>query len=370
MDRNEILQEIEKWGDEQFTDRVESELNKYSQEIDLVLYKRYIKQILEQSDEKLKNKALKRLRQRNLINEDNELIERTDDVIFDSSKPIINGAHDSATDKIIFNPKGAKSYYQSFLQFEEGKRDGIRDFDYKVDIKELPDLTPAEILYWCYENNVRYEEFCKITLLHENVHKWTLRGATGMVAVMMGKDEVVMIEGLVEQEARAVAEENPQLIYNNCFRNDELNLVNFLSQYYDPSNSLLYQSGDRFCTNAVRNFLESKGVSDEEIREEFNKIIENLTNICEREFSGAPNAEFDKSFYDIFLRKQELVSEEILKIFEGYEPNDKAKNITISDIGKATINVPTNAKVEAGQVENGENTKDNVKKGEEVGDDN
>ena len=50
--------------------------------------------------------------------------------------------------------------------------------------------------------------------------------------------------------------------------------------------------------------------------------------------------------------------------------NSKTKQLTTQQIGKATINVPTTAKVEAEQVENDENTKDNVKEGEEVGDDN
>lgn len=53
-----------------------------------------------------------------------------------------------------------------------------------------------------------------------------------------------------------------------------------------------------------------------------------------------------------------------------YRPEMKREKISIQEIGKVTINTPTTAKVEAEQVENGENTKDNVKEGEEVGDDN
>jgi len=46
------------------------------------------------------------------------------------------------------------------------------------------------------------------------------------------------------------------------------------------------------------------------------------------------------------------------------------KKISAKKIGQATINTPTTAKREAEQVENGENTRDNIKEGEEVGDDN
>ena len=59
--------------------------------------------------------------------------------------------------------------------------------------------------------------------------------------------------------------------------------------------------------------------------------------------------------------------EEILRnIFNSI----KNEQITIQQIGKATINTPTTAKKEAEQVENGENTRDNKKEGEEVRDDN
>ena len=318
MNREQILKEIDNWNDSEFLAKVNLDLNKYSQNIDMVLYERYMKQILEQTDEKLKAKALKRLRQRNLIDETNSRVERESDVVFDFNVKAINGAHDSATDKVVFNPNGAKSFYKSYLQFAEGKRDGIRDLDYKSDIKDLPNLTPSEILYWCYENNITYEQFCKITLLHENVHKWTLRGATGFAAVMMGKDEITMIEGLVEQEARAVAKENPEFLYLNCFRNDEVNFINFLSRYQSPQDYLLYSSAERFEQNALADFLREKGVSEEEIVEKFNQILDIVSDFCEEKFSGTPNNEFEKSFYDIFLSKEKHISDEIITTFESY----------------------------------------------------
>jgi len=328
MKREDILKEIENWSNPTFLEGVQEELNEYSQKIDSILYERYMKQILSSDDEKMKSKALKRLMKRNLIDENNQQITRSDDVKFDSTIPVINGAHDSATDKIVFNPKGAKSYYQSFLQFEEGKRDGIRELDYSQNIKELPDLTPSEILYWCYCNDVNYTDFCKITLLHENVHKWTLRGASGFGALMMSNDEIVFIEGLVEQEARSVAKDNPELMYANCFRNDEVNLISFLTQYYEPSNSLLYQTAAKFEDRSIASFLQQSGISEEQLLEEYNKVIETVESICYEKYSGKPNDEFDKSFYDIFLEKQEYGTDEILKVLKAYMTKGEITNMS------------------------------------------
>lgn len=76
--------------------------------------------------------------------------------------------------------------------------------------------------------------------------------------------------------------------------------------------------------------------------------------------------QIDKQFQEA-IRDEEVDEHIIIKnIIEGL----KAKELSTQQIGKATINVPTTAKVEAEQVENDENTKDNVKEGEEVGDDN
>lgn len=367
MKREDILREIENWDNPTFLEEVESELNSYSQKIDSILYERYIKHILSLDDEKTKEKALKRLLKRNLIDENNQLVTRGEDVKLDSTIPVINGAHDSATDKIVFNPNGAKCYYKSFLQFEEGKREGIRDIDYSKDITELQDLTPSEILYWCYCNDVNYTEFCKITLLHENVHKWTLRGATGLGALMMGSDEIVLIEGLVEQEARSVAKDNPELMYANCFRNDEVNLTSFLSRYYEPMNSLLYQSAGKFQVNSIASFLKQAGINEENLTEEYNKIAEAIESICYEKYSGKPNSEFEKSFYDIFLEKQEYGTEEIIKVLKTYMDKDKFPNIStqIAQASKqenvAISEINTAKQVTESMVDKQKTTGDNVK---------
>ena len=311
MDRDLILGEISNWKNGEFLKKVVKELNEYSQKIDVILYKRYMRNISEQSDQNLIVKAMKRLRKRNLIDEESNLVKREKDVVFDFNIPAINGVHDSATDKIVFNPNGAKCFYQSYLQFSDGKRDGIRELDYKMDISQLPELTPSEILYWCYQNGITYEQFCKITLLHENVHKWTLRGATGFAAVMMGKDEIALIEGLVEQEARAVASENPELLYLHCFRNEEVDFVKTLCEYQQPNDFLLYSSADKFETEAIISFLKSKNISDDEMRSKFDEMVSNITDYCDKRFSGTPTSDFGRSFYDIFLSKEQTLNVEI-----------------------------------------------------------
>lgn len=78
----------------------------------------------------------------------------------------------------------------------------------------------------------------------------------------------------------------------------------------------------------------------------------------------------DREFQDIITRAEregkEFNKHEIIK---GIVESFKTKELTTQEIGKATINVPTTAKVEAKRVEE-ENTKDKERKGEEVGDDN
>lgn len=318
MDRGKILREIGNWENEEYLKRVAEELNEYSQKIDVILYKRYMRDISEQTDQNLIVKAVKRLRKRNLIDEERNLVKRENDVVFDFNVPAINGAHDSATDKIVFNPKGAKCFYQSYLQFADGKRDGIRDLDYKMDISQLPELTPSEILYWCYQNGITYEQFCKVTLLHENVHKWTLRGATGFVAVMMGKDEITLIEGLVEEEARAVASENPELLYLHCFRNEEVDFVRTLCKYQQPNNFLLYSSADKFEIAAIISFLQSKGVSADNMRSKFDEMVSNITEYCDKRFSRTPTSDFERSFYDIFLSKEQELKVGIDQTFPDF----------------------------------------------------
>ena len=61
------------------------------------------------------------------------------------------------------------------------------------------------------------------------------------------------------------------------------------------------------------------------------------------------------------MTEQQILQEAIKRLRE---------KIPVQKIGQATINTPTAAKKEAEQVENNENTRDNIKEGKEVEDDN
>ena len=73
--------------------------------------------------------------------------------------------------------------------------------------------------------------------------------------------------------------------------------------------------------------------------------------------------------YQAERRGKEVDTQELIKsAIEGVR--GLQTTFSAQKIGQATINTPTKAKKEAEQVEVGENTIDNIKEGEEVGDDN
>ena len=100
---------------------------------------------------------------------------------------------------------------------------------------------------------------------------------------------------------------------------------------------------------------------------------EEFETMSDRAFITEHISEIDKKFEDIVSNKEkngeEINKQAIIKsVIEGV----KGLQITFSSqkIGQATINTPTIAKKEAEQVENEEETRDNIKEGEEFGDDN
>ena len=100
---------------------------------------------------------------------------------------------------------------------------------------------------------------------------------------------------------------------------------------------------------------------------------EEFETMSDRAFITEHISEIDRKFEDIVSNKEkngeEINKQAIIKsVIEGV----KGLQITFSSqkIGQATINTPTIAKKEAEQVENEEETRDNIKEGEEFGDDN
>lgn len=111
---------------------------------------------------------------------------------------------------------------------------------------------------------------------------------------------------------------------------------------------------------------------DKELREKtFLEVLERTKNDNINDFTTPYNIEKFQRYKQIERKREELgmpvIPNRTLDLF--LEIMEK-QQITTQQIGKATINTPITAKVEAEQVENSENTKDNVKKGEEVGHDN
>ena len=111
---------------------------------------------------------------------------------------------------------------------------------------------------------------------------------------------------------------------------------------------------------------------DKELREKtFSEMLERTKNDNINDFTTPYNIEKFQRYKQIERKREELgmpvIPNRTLDLF--LEIMEK-QQITTQQIGKATINTPTTAKVEAQQVENRDNTKDNIREGEEVGDDN
>lgn len=143
------------------------------------------------------------------------------------------------------------------------------------------------------------------------------------------------------------------------------------SRYYEEYRSAekdeekLVQIKERY-VNRTKKLLQNSGFDDKQIEEKLSQgYAEKIRGLhC---WAGGLQC----IFRDYFGPKE--IIEDYTREFE--EDTNKreesiSKKISTKKIGQATINVPTTTKKEAEQVENGENTRDNIKEGEEVGDDN
>ena len=111
---------------------------------------------------------------------------------------------------------------------------------------------------------------------------------------------------------------------------------------------------------------------DKELREKtFSEMLERTKNDNINDFTTPYNIEKFQRYKQIERKREELgmpaIPNRTLDLF--LEIMGK-QQITTQQIGKATINTPITAKVEAQQVEDRGNTKENVREGEEVRDDN
>ena len=220
MDEEMILKQIHNWNDDIYLSKVIEELRLYVSELDELFLQRCIKKNKRYTGSAT-DEIIHDLIKRGIINKNKEIIANNTVSISDVAG--VNGGYSPKTG-IIISLTGARLFYNSYLMFAKGNIKGISEKDYSLPLNEFSNLTEIEILYWCYKNNVLYEEFLKTTILHENTHKWTCFGAFTDDMI-----DTILSEGLVEAEARSFAAENG-INYLPIFRNKEINVAKFFTK--------------------------------------------------------------------------------------------------------------------------------------------
>ena len=336
MNKKEIESEIEKWKDESFLEEVRRELCDYVNDLDKILSERYRKTIIQILNPNIREQALKTLQNKKMFDDNMQYIGNTDIVELNKEEKIANGGY--VNGRIIVNPNSAKQFYDAYIDFANGKTDGIRDFDYEKPLSELKELSSLEILYWHYFNEKTYQDFLKSTMLHEDIHRWTL-GATMFDSPI----DIFAMEGFVEKEARSVAEEN-NLEYANCFRNDEVSLIDYLSNGImdknDNAMSMLYNGNAEQCllfSMKIKVFNEL----DEKSADKAGKIAKNMyIELLDKTKANNTNS-FGKNYREIFARMKIDKSNEIIKYIEDKIAKEKEirENFTLKSGVEATTEV-------------------------------
>ena len=326
MNLNEIEIEEQKWKDENFQKNVQDKLCQYVGNLDEILQKRYRDRIknLSQDD---KNRAVGCLKARNLFDENLEYIGDSNIVRMDSNANVANGGYYMG--EILVNPNSAEQFYSAYKDFLQGKTEGIRKLDYAKPLDELEGASALETLYWFYTNGKTYEEFLKSTMLHEDIHRWTLAAD-----IFDDPIDIFTAEGLVETEAREIAKENG-IEYANCFRNDEINLINFFSQYniVDRTDMMLCYTPDT-CLLAMINmstFGILKGISGQEAGKIGREIYAKLNTFYPNEKQNSVG----KNYREIFANIKPKKSCEIIEFIQSELKNVKEHNLIDSGV-KAT----------------------------------
>lgn len=333
MNIKEIEDQIAKWEDDIFLEETRVELCSYVNSLDKILSERYRK-IIQKLNPNIKGQALMTLKDKGLFDDNMNYIGNMDIVEFNRKEKITNGGYING--RIIVNPDSAKQFYDSYMDFANGKMEGIRNLDYGKPISELKDLSSLEVLYWHYFNEKTYQDFLKSTMLHEDVHRWTL-GAT----MVDSSIDIFAMEGFVEKEARNIAEEN-NLEYAKCFRNDELMLINYLSNGIFDSNdnamSMLYNGNAEQClmfAMKMKVFKEIEGISPDRAGKLAKSMyIELLDNMKGNNENG-----FGKNYREIFAGVHTDKSDEIIKYIEDKIVREKGieENFALKSGVEATL---------------------------------
>lgn len=310
MNIKQIKKQIVKWEDESFLENIRIELCRYVNYLDEIISKRYRK-IIQGLTPDIKMKVLETLQNKKLFDDNMNYIGNTNIVKFDRNEQIANGA--CKRGKIIVNPNSAKQFYASYMDFANGKMSGIRNFDYSKPLSELKDLSSIEILYWYYFNEKTYQDFLISTMLHENVHRWTI------VSTMMDEPiDVFAMEGFVEKEARNIADEN-NLEYAKCFRPDETMLIDYLSDgilnEHDNVVLMLYCKNAMLClinVMMIKVFEEIEEKSPEKARKLAKKMYIELMHNIKIDITS----NFGKNYREIFAEMKPNKSYDIINFIE------------------------------------------------------
>ena len=155
--------------------------------------------------------------------------------------------------------------------------------------------------------------------------------------------DIFAMEGFVEKEARSVAEEN-NLEYANCFRNDELSLIDYLSNGImdknDNAMSMLYNGNAEQCllfSMKIKVFNEL----DEKSADKAGKIAKNMyIELLDKTKANNTNS-FGKNYREIFSGMKTDKSNEIIKYIEDKIEREKEirENFTLKSGVEATTEV-------------------------------
>lgn len=367
--------ELAKWSDEKFLEDTRIELCEYVNDLDKIFCERYKNLIVGQEKSKVREEMLETLKIRGLFDDNMNYIGSSNIVKFDREKKVANGGYMKGS--IIVNPNSAKQFYDAYMDFSDGKLEGIReDVDYSKLLVELNDLSSLEILYWHYANQRTYQDFLKSTMLHENVHRWTLNGDG---AFLDDPIDIYVMEGYVEREARDIAEEN-NIEYARSFRNDEINFIDYLGRNNDKTDnisSMLYYADSSNCLMfaiKIEILRKIRGISVKKaedlalgLHKELNKQVENATtnSIGKNYREVFASIKPDKSYQligliEALIKREQIRNGQIDKKHGLDEFHDVAIKNRSESTNEATRETTQGVKTE------GELEQDNNKKLEEI----
>lgn len=313
-----IQKELAKWSDEKFLEDTRLELCEYVNDLDNIFYERY-KKIINGLKPGIREKALDTLKIKGLFDEDINYIGSSNIVKFDREKKVANGGYVNGS--IIVNPDSAKQFYDAYMDFADGNREGTKkDIDYSKPLVELNDLSSLEILYWHYANQRTYQDFLKSTMLHENVHRWTLDAS-----MFDDPIDIYAMEGYVEQEARTIADDN-NIEYARCFRNDEVNFIQYLNRDYnklDSAISMLYFGNSTDCLTfdlRMETMKQLKDISPQQANALTKELYGNLNDKVEYSKTN-----YGKNFREIFANIKLNKSYQLIDLIESIIKEEQIK---------------------------------------------